>query len=274
MNKPRRHCIFCDNLVDSKEHIWSQWMHDLLEGNLHGKYDRTTINREPDGREEISGPKGKPGNVFDIQVRAVCRSCNQGWMNAREQEVRPFLEPMIKGDPLSITADQLLALAKWCAQKFVVMEHSAIGTAVTPRADCVRLKNEGRIPPYFRIYVGNHVSKSRSAAIRHSHTLALSKKGPIPPLGEADRNIETISLVMGKLFLHLNAARVHDFEIESAIFVSRVWDENRIWPNPNSSLTWPHRPLLDNNGLSLIGNILENIARSPKVRWIEKPVKK
>lgn len=271
MNKPRRVCIFCDNFVDSKEHIWSQWTHDLLEGNPHGKYDRTTIDRHPDGREEVKGPRGKPGNVFDIQVRAVCRSCNQGWMNAREQEVRPFLEPMIKGDPLFITADQLLALAKWCAQKFVVMEHSAIGTAVTPRADRARLKNEGEIPPYFRIYVGNHVSKSRSAAIRHSHTLSLSREGPIPPLDEADRNIQTISLIIGRLFLHLNASRVRGFEIETGIFVSRVWNENRIWPRPNSSLVWPHRPLLDNEGLSLIGNVLEDITRSAKARWIEKP---
>lgn len=271
MNAPRRQCIFCLNPVDSKEHIWSQWMHPFLdEGNEKKNYNRHTITRDPDGSEELSGPTGKPGGVFDIQVRAVCRPCNQGWMNNREQEVRPFLEPMLKGEAITTTLAQMTGLAQWCAQKFIVMEHAARGTALTPRADREALRTGGQIPSYFRIYVGNHLSKSRSASIRHSHTLALSADGPVPPLDGMDRNIQTISLVVGKLFIHLNAARVEGFDIEGAYFVSRVWDECRIWPNPNSSHSWPHRPLLDNAGLGVMSAGIEEICKSDKVKWVAK----
>ena len=269
MNGPRRSCIFCDNPVDSKEHIWSMWMHPFLEeGVPKTTYNRHTITRSPDGSEERTGPSGKPGAVHDIQVRAVCRPCNQGWMNDREMQVRPFLEPMLKGEDVTIAPDQMTQLAQWCAHKFLVMEHAAQGTALTPKADRIALKERGEIPSYFRIYAGNHISKSRSASIRRSHVFALTAQQPLPPLGEMDRNVQTISLVIGKLFIHLNAARIDGFELEEAYFVSRVWDECRIWPDANSLLTWPHRPLLDDAGLQTMSMGIDQIQRSKRATWI------
>lgn len=264
----RKVCIFCDNPVTSKEHIWSKWMHPLLDGNKFG-YNRQTITRWPDHKEHISGPLGKPGNVSDIQVRAVCKTCNNGWMNRQEQLVRPFFEPMIKGENTLLNSEQLRELSVWCAIKFIVMEHSAIGTAVTPRDARLKLREEGKIPEYFRIYTGNHNSKSLSGAVRHSHTISLSAVGPKPDLNGTDKNIQTITLLMGRLFIHLNAARVDGFEIEKAFWISRVWDECRIWPNANCSLTWPRRPLLSDTGLAMIANTLDTLFTSGKVTWLD-----
>jgi hypothetical protein len=264
MNKPRRECIFCDNPVESKEHIWSTWMHPLLQGDPNGKYNRHTITRFPDGQEAMTGPTDKPGNAFNIQVRAVCASCNNGWMSRREGEVKPFLEKMIVGAPVTLTEADTETLAKWCAQKFIVMEHSQLQTSLTPKNDRVALRKRGDIPPYFRIYVGNHDSASRSGSIRHSHTLALSPEGPLPPLNGTERNIQTISILMGRLFVHLNAARVDGFEIEKTYDVSRVWNECRIWPSANTAFAWPHRPLLNDDGLFIIGNTLETIFQGQK----------
>lgn len=271
MNKLRRTCIFCNNYVDSKEHVWPTWMHELLDGNPMGKYNRQTINRHPSGAEEVSGPTGKPGNVFNIQVRAVCRQCNNGWMSIKEGEVKPFLELMVAGTPVTITSAQVELLAKWCALKFIVMEHSSVGTSLTPLSDRIAFKENGDIPPYFRIYVGNHLSKARSAAARHSHTLSLSPNGPVPPLDGTNRNIQTISIILGRIFIHINAARIDGFSIEDNYFVTRIWDECRIWPDPNCALSWPHRPAPDNEGLFAISNALQAISSSPNVKWSEGP---
>jgi hypothetical protein len=192
-------------------------------------------------------------------------------MNRAEGAVKPFLSKMIQGESLNISAEQLNALAMWCAHKFIVMEHAAVGTSLTPRVDRIALRERGTIPEYFRIYIGNHSSKYKFGAVRHSHTMALSVDGPSPSLDGTARNIQTISVLMGRLFIHLNAARVDGFEIESALHITRVWDECRIWPRPNSSLTWPHRPLLDDNGLSMVGNALDIIMSSGKVKWTETP---
>lgn len=149
------------------------------------------------------------------------------------------------------------------------MEHAALGTSVTPRSDRVALRENGTIPNYFRIYVGNHASASRSGSTRHSHTMARSPDGPSPSLDGTERNIQTITILMGRLFIHLNAARVDGFEIEDAYFISRVWAECRIWPNASSSLIWPHRPLVGNDGLSMIANTLQKVFSSEKVRWLD-----
>lgn len=78
---------------------------------------------------------------------------------------------------------------------------------------------------------------------------------------------------MGRLFIHLNAARVDGFEIERTYVISRVWNECRLWPTPNTALTWPHRPLLDNSGLFMVGNtlgtILEGHKASGKLIWLD-----
>ena len=90
------------------------------------------------------------------------------------------------------------------------------------------------------------------------------------------KNIQTISLLMGRLFIHLNAARIDGFEIESTYFIPRVWAECRIWPRANSSLTWPHRPLLDDAGLSMVGNALDTIISEHKavgkMVWLDSPL--
>ena len=155
----------------------------------------------------------------------------------------------------------------------MVMEHSTLQTAVTPRSERLALKEHGAIPKHFRIYVANHNSKHKSGAVRNSHTVALSTDGPSPPLDGTDKNAQTISLLIGKLFIHLNSVRLNGLDIESRYFISRVWDECRIWPDPNCSLSWPHRPLLDDKGLFKVGNALETLVSAHmgagKAVWID-----
>lgn len=265
MNHNRKNCIFCDDFVDSKEHVWSKWMHYLLRTTKNGKYNRRTTTRTPDGLTSTSGPLEKSGEVFNIQVRAVCKKCNNGWMSQLESQVRPFLESMIVGKVTIISPEQQLSLARWCAQKFIVMEHASNNAALTPKFDRIALKNQSKIPQYFRIYAGNHISKCKSATIRHSHTLSLSLDDPMPSLDGMDRNIQTISIIMGRLFFHLNAARINNFSIEENFVIPRIWNECRIWPNPNSKIIWPHRPFLDESGLSLMGDSLNEFIKSSKV---------
>jgi hypothetical protein len=76
---------------------------------------------------------------------------------------------------------------------------------------------------------------------------------------------------MGRLFLHLNAARSSEIQIEESIYITRVWDECRIWPNPNAALAWPHRPLLSNEGLADLSHVLDDIVDANASRWIVFP---
>ena len=269
MNKPRKKCIFCSNPVDSKEHLWSVWMHRHLGQPIATRHNRHTITKWPDGREDTNGPTNRTGGAFTIQVRAVCSSCNSGWMNRAEGRVRPFLRDMIEGNPVTLSATQIEDLAYWCAIKFIVLEHASDDTSITPRRDRVAFRESGKIPSYFRIYVGNHASKYRSGLRRSSRCMALSHEGPKPPLVGTAKNIQTTTILMGKLFIHLNAARVDNFEIERAYIVARVWDECRVWPIVPATRKWPHRPLLDDAGLSMIAHTLETLFSASNTIWLD-----
>ena len=60
---------------------------------------------------------------------------------------------------------------------------------------------EKRIPEYFAIYIGIHSAESDTAWLRISQTVALSPKGPNPPLGDLKRNTQTVSFICGPLFV-------------------------------------------------------------------------
>lgn len=270
MNKPQGVCIFCDNPAHSKEHVWPEWMHPLLHTTKGMTHNRYTITKWPNGLERTDGPTDRQGGVTTIKVRCVCDPCNNGWMNRLEGAVRPFLGRMVLGeDNVVLSKLQILALAKWCALKFLIMEHASSGTSVTPKPDRIAFKEHGAIPPYFRIYVGNHASKHRSGLMRQTRVLALSREGPKPALDGTGRNVQTTTILLGRLFIHLNAARIDNFEIEQVYFVSRVWRECQIWPTPILRRKWPHRPLLDDSGLSMIARSLEEIAASKNVKWVD-----
>ena len=99
--------------------------------------------------------------------------------------------------------------------------------------------------------------------------MALSTEGPKPPLGGMSKNIQTTTIVLGRLFIHLNAARVDGFEIESRYKIFRVWNECRIWPDGPDSRRWPHRPLIDDDGLSMVANTLGTLFSGPNTTWFE-----
>ncbi len=274
MSKPQTQCIFCDNSANSKEHIWPEWIHPVLTDVKSTSHNRHTTTKWPSGIERRDGPTNRQGGVKTIKVRCVCTRCNNGWMSKVEGTVRPFLGRMAAGeDNILLDGDQILALAKWCTLKFLLIEHASSDVAVTPRADCLAFKTLGVIPPYFRIYVGNHASKHQTGLMRHSHTLALSRAGPRPPLEGTAKNIQTTTILLGRLFIHLNAARVDDFEIEQAYLISRVWAECQIWPAIPARRKWPHRPLLNDRGLSMVARSLETILVSDKCNWIDESVK-
>jgi hypothetical protein len=65
---PFKHCIFCPNKPDSKEHAWADWVLKRFRrpaGKIFGNI----------GEDAVYDPNQKA-----IKVRCVCRACNGGWM--------------------------------------------------------------------------------------------------------------------------------------------------------------------------------------------------
>jgi hypothetical protein len=119
-------CIFCGatgaNVKITREHTFSDWINEALPPEivgpdiscerciLHGP-QAGTVNTWP--AKEVAGHK----------VRAVCTTCNNGWMSDLETAVGPLIEPMIKGDNASLTTDQQITVATWAGMKTAVFEY-------------------------------------------------------------------------------------------------------------------------------------------------------
>ncbi|MDX6451419.1 MAG: hypothetical protein QOH16_1468 [Gaiellaceae bacterium] len=76
----RRLCVFCGGEPTTNEHIFPFWLPEAVGGDtthlrLEGR------ERGPGVGEQFAYDHKWTTNRADIKVRAVCRACNNGWMN-------------------------------------------------------------------------------------------------------------------------------------------------------------------------------------------------
>lgn len=264
-----RKCIFCGANADSKEHIWSEWLHPhLLAADQKTRHNRLTINFHPDTGQTERGSTMRQGDVRTIRVRAVCSPCNNGWMNKIEEEARPFLTPIVIGTKTSLDPVALQAVARWLALKIVVAEHDTGEAVLTPKEDRIALMESGAIPPYFRMYAGHNIGNDQLYFRRHSHCVARSTAGPNPPLIETNKNIQVATIVIGCAVFQLTASRSAEFLIEDHAIVAGFHDRSKFWPDPPSQLGFPARPRLNSNGIEFIAGILDRFIKQANAVWM------
>jgi hypothetical protein len=273
MPRSPRSCIFCDHNANSKEHIWPVWLHEHLgpvpERTWH---HRPIYNYHPSTGEVISGPTGRQGDQRTIRVRAVCRSCNSGWMSELESDVRPYLTPIVKGEPVTLLRPAIAKLAQWISLKAMIAEHAAPNVALTPRTDRQAFAESLAVPEYYRVYVAHNISDTRLFYHRHSHCVALSPEGPQPPLDGTEKNIQTVTMVAGRAVLHVTAARIENFTLEGRLNIIGFHDRCRIWPEPPGPISFPARPNLNQKGIDFVATSLERMLALSRTTWADFPI--
>lgn len=263
-----KRCIFCDRNADSAEHIWPVWMHPLLP--VHpGRHDRKLFEFHPSTGKRESGPAGRQGDLRTVRIRAVCKNCNETWMSRLETAARPLLSPMALGQQVNLDTAAQEIVARWIALKIMVSEHSRGDMSLTTQEDRTLFKDEGLIPSYYRIYITSHMTSQSTGFYRHSVTLTLSSEGLNPPLRGAVKNVQTISMMVGKIFVHHVADRVRDFTFEERVIFPQLYNSARLWPAQQAEMSWPRRPLLDGDGANFIALGLERYLSASKINWTD-----
>jgi hypothetical protein len=72
-----RQCLFCDNVANSREHVWPGWI--LKRLNVRDVIRQKMGN---DAEQLLSNPVQK--------IKAVCKTRNSGWMHDLEQTNIPL----------------------------------------------------------------------------------------------------------------------------------------------------------------------------------------
>jgi hypothetical protein len=142
-------CIFCDRPSGSVEYAWPEWICRLLIAQ------QGVVTTESGARGADPAVLERMEREVDATVTRVCATCRAGWMQHLENDVRPFLEPMIAGKPTTLGPEQQWLLARWAAKTAVVLE-GALDTPVrTPRAACEHLRTVG-VHSGTQVFVGSY----------------------------------------------------------------------------------------------------------------------
>ncbi|MFE3861102.1 hypothetical protein ACFXPT_11795 [Streptomyces goshikiensis] len=75
--------------------------------------------------------------ILNEQVRVVCASCNNGWMNGLEEDVRDFLPALIRGEQAVLDDARQRHLASWALKTMLMYQHThgAVAQSVIPAKD-------------------------------------------------------------------------------------------------------------------------------------------
>lgn len=85
-----RKCIFCEGEPVSREHLWPQWLAEVVPADAAIECSHTWQRGTSEPTEFAQRP-------FQLTVRAVCENCNGGWMSVIENEAKHLASGMIQG---------------------------------------------------------------------------------------------------------------------------------------------------------------------------------
>jgi hypothetical protein len=151
-------CIFCRrNGKMSREHLWPRWAQEVLSEEQRGQ-------RVPHSLEPHDGPpKAWDAVPFSATLRDVCVECNNGWMNAIEEEARPFMEPLMRGEEGG-TIEPLgaqWAISRWAYLKVLLFERVDTRQSWIPEHRChemyeASIQAEPELPADMSVFLAAH----------------------------------------------------------------------------------------------------------------------
>jgi hypothetical protein len=155
-------CLFCNNRVNSEEHLWPQWIHE----------------REDFGPAKIE--KASPKTIIvphpKITVRAVCRACNGGWMSEKiEVPNIPIIGSMMQNLSITLDREQQSSVAAWCMKMAFLADWTRRGGRrhrFYTRDEALAFAADQTIPSNTHIWIG-HITTSHLLTDGHDFTRIL-----------------------------------------------------------------------------------------------------
>jgi hypothetical protein len=110
-------CAFCTRPADSPEHIFSDWMIELLPPDQRYVCNERIVSRD----EYIQYQRRK----IKFVAKAVCTPCNNGWMSDLEGALKSVIGDVLAGNWGAIkifTPEQLKIIAAFAFKTLVLVK--------------------------------------------------------------------------------------------------------------------------------------------------------
>jgi hypothetical protein len=150
-----RTCVFCGVGSVTREHIFPFWLREAVGGGGTATHFRAAAGVAPPPiGEHLEYERSWEAEDAEFVVRAVCASCNNGWMNDLDHAVMPIVVPLIRNDAPPIADDERTLLATWATKIALLLEHVRSVSELTRRRSLTppsayRELFDLRLPPAF-----------------------------------------------------------------------------------------------------------------------------
>jgi hypothetical protein len=230
-----RICLFCQQSgLLEKEHAYPDWVLNLLPGEKVGtsyyvssklpNMVRTWVTKEHTG----------------VTVKAVCQTCNQGWMSRLEERAKTVLSPLLLGKGgRDLTGQDAALIVAWALKTSVVFDaasHRQHSMAFTPAN---RRHLMETLQPDPSLHASVFLAQYIGAREMHSDSYRLSiTSDPSLPVESLNR-LYCRTMVFGRLAVQVIVRRIVEdtdwptidrFWLAAHLDISRPIDGSVHWP--------------------------------------------
>lgn len=221
-----KQCLFCDNAVNSKEHVWPRWLIRLLNA---AEESRPMSLRRHDGTVANWLAKNSP-----LQFKEVCIQCNNEWMSDLENAAIPVMTPLIRGKAMTLNTGQQTTIGAWATKCAMLFDAHDAGDVFYDRLDRLHFRRS-LTPPLNStgIWLGRYNTTGSSRAFTEHRTL----RTPLQRSGHPVKS-HVHTMAFGFLVLQIVSIKrtVHErgaIRINFQHAVNLPWDKLtvEVWPN-------------------------------------------
>lgn len=163
-------CIFCNMRPLTKEDYTPKWMrkHELLEQSFPNTLNYEDIYEKDPATGRLRSIATATaavvrGDPILHTLEVVCGKCNNGWMSQIQNEAKPILQPMMKGNWPSMGQAESKRLATWAAMRTMVYEFKHPATVAATEIERFHLRIHRQPPANWLICVGLYGPKTNNA---------------------------------------------------------------------------------------------------------------
>jgi hypothetical protein len=219
-----RQCLFCDQVANSREHVWPAWVLRKLK--------ITRPMRHIIGKQSVKIlPKA------ELLIKCVCKSCNGGWMHDLEDESLPTISPLMHDISIRLNLERQNTIARWAVKTAMVGDAIDKKTrdGFYSREECEQLRLNSSLPERLFIWLGRY---SRSSLGNFGTDMWID----FPEVTKAGNGCVT-TLIVGHLAIQVLAVHVRPEYSHRTIEINSKpgpWNSILIpiWPS-DSAVSWP-----------------------------------
>ncbi|KJG59888.1 hypothetical protein UA38_01710 [Photobacterium kishitanii] len=255
----QKFCIFCGQRGLTKEHFWPDWLGKQISKNEVVKYIEGSIQATPKEDDAEETVNTRSGSVATKKFRVVCATCNNGWMSALEEKVKPIIQNAIAPCNMKLEKEQLQLFSKWITMKTMLAEHTKLGSNSILKEDLKIFYDKQTVPEYFKIYVAKHDTNQVCAYSRTSVRLGTVATAA-SHIGKNENNTQATSFLLGQLFIYVFSTTDPSLNILGDFKLNRL---KRIKPNESMQLCFKSLKTLDQHSIQSVVYALEDFINSP-----------